>query len=171
MTYDIHPIFVHFPIALLVVYSIIKILPFKKWFPQVTWNYLESILLLIGVLGAFISSSTGEVAEHLTKANKNLVEMHSTFAGISTWLYGLLLLGEILVLLTPKLFPKFNLPKTSELVLFIQNLLTNPISSKIIAFLGLIAISITGMLGGVIVYGVSADPLAPMLLKLLGITL
>ena len=171
MIYNIHPIFVHFPIALLFIYSIIKILPFKKWLPKVTWDYLGFILLLIGVLGAFVASSTGEIAEELVKTNKQLVEMHSTFAGISTYIYVLLLLGEILILLIPKIFGKINLPKTSELVLFIQKVLTHKIVVIVLAFLGLVAITITGLLGGTIVYGATADPFAPIVLKLLGISL
>jgi hypothetical protein len=34
---------------------------------------------------------------------------------------------------------------------------------------GLLAISLTGLLGGVLVYGTSADPIAGLVLKLLGI--
>ncbi len=56
---------VHFPVALLLFYSIIKILPWSKWFPNVSWKHIERALLLAGVLGAFVSLSTGEVAEHL----------------------------------------------------------------------------------------------------------
>ena len=171
MTYNIHPIFVHFPIALLFIYSIVKILPFKKWFPKVTWNYLEFFLLIIGVLGAFIASITGGIAEELIHKNRQLIEMHSTFAGISTILFSLLLLGEILVFITPKNFSKFILPKTSKLILFIQKILVHPVLSKILAFLGFISITVTGLLGGIIVYGPSADPMAGIILKLLGINL
>ena len=171
MIYNIHPIFVHFPIALLFIYSILKILPFKKWFPKVTWDYLGFILLLIGVLGAFVASSTGEIAEKLVQKNRQLIEMHSIFAGISTTIFGLLLLGEILLLLTPKIFSKYNLPKTSEYVLFIQKILTHKIIVILLAVFGLISITITGLLGGTIVFGLNADPLAPIVLNLLGISL
>ncbi len=171
MTYNIHPIFVHFPIALLFLYSIIKIIPFKKWFSKVTWDYLGFIILLIGVLGAFVARYTGEIAEELIQKNRQLIEVHSTFAGISTTIFGLLLLGEILILLTPKIFGKINLPKTSEYVLFIQKVLTHRFVVILLAFLGLISITITGLFGGTIVYGTTADPFAPIVLKLLGISL
>jgi hypothetical protein len=169
MIYNIHPIFVHFPIALLFIYSIVKILPFKKWLPKVTWNYFEIILLSIGVVGAFVASSTGEMVEHLVK-NKQLVETHSTFASISTIIFCSLLVGEILSFLTVSFIPiKLNLPKINNIFVYIQKILTHHIFSKILAFLGLIAITITVMLGGIIVYGVSADPLAAPLLNLLNI--
>ncbi len=171
MAYNIHPIFVHFPIALLFIYSIIKIFPFKKWFPKISWKGTELLLLVIGVIGAFIASSTGETAEHLINKNHQLIGIHSTFAGISTFLYSLLLIGEIFFLINPTIIPKLNLPKITNFFMFIQKILTSNAFSITIAFLGLIAISITGLLGGIIVYGITADPIAPMIIKLLGITL
>ena len=153
MIYNIHPIFVHFPIALLFIYSFIKVLPFEKYFQKVSWKHIEILLLTIGVTGAFIASSTGESAEHQITVNRQLVEMHSTFASISIILFCALLLGELLSFITISFVPtKLNLPKFNNLLIFIQKILTNKIFSKIIAFLGLIAISVTGLLGGIIVY-------------------
>ena len=171
MTYNIHPIFVHFPIALLFIYSIIKILPLKKWFKNVSWKHIEISLLTIGVLGAFVASITGGIAEELLQKNRQLIETHSTFAEISTIIYSLLLLGEILFFITPRIFSKYNLPKTSKFILFIQKILVNKNFSIILALVGLISITITGLLGGIIVYGLTVDPIAPLLLKLLGLSL
>ena len=91
MTYNIHPIIVHFPIALLFLYSIIKILPLNKWLPKVAWRDIERVLLVFGVLGAFVALATGQIARHLIQPNRDLIHAHSNFASISTWLYGLLL--------------------------------------------------------------------------------
>jgi len=52
-----------------------------------------------------------------------------------------------------------------------DSFLSTKIISKILAILGLVAITFTGMLGGVMVYGLSTDPLAPIILKILGIIL
>lgn len=54
--------------------------------------------------------------------------------------------------------------------MYIQKILTHPIFSKILAFLGFIAISVTGLLGGAMVYNVSADPFTGVVLRLLGIS-
>ncbi len=163
MTYNLHPLFVHFPIALLFIYSIIKILPMQRFLPRVAWKDVERILLVIGVLSAFIALSTGETAEHLVRPDHKLVETHSTFATISTWLYAALLIGEIASFLATKI--------NNPIIVFLKKLLTNEWLSKIIAILALASIAITGLLGGIMVYGTSADPLAEMALKILGITL
>ena len=155
MAYNIHPILVHFPIALLVLYSLVKIIPWGRWFPSVAWKQIERILLVVGVIGAFFALATGETAEHLVRPQHDLVEMHSFFATLATWLYAALLVGEILAF-----FKK--LP-------FIQKILCNVWLSGIVAIIALISISLAGLLGGVIVYGTTADPFANSVLKVLNI--
>ncbi len=159
MTYNLHPLFVHFPIALLVVYSFIKILPMAKFFPRVAWNHIERFLLVAGIAGGSLALFTGEIAEELVNPDRKLVETHEFFANLSIWLYGVLLAGEILSFL--------NLQYVY--VLKLKNLLMNRVFSGIVALIALGSITITGILGGVMVYGTSADPLAGILLKLFGI--
>ena len=169
--YNIHPILVHFPIAFLLIYSVIKIFPLEKWMPSVSWKQIERLVLLVGVLGAFAANSTGELAEHIVNPNHQLVETHSFFAGASTLFYVLILVGEILTLLIPFIIQKLNIVPLVKLFTFFEKLLTNKSLVILLAFLGLISISITGLLGGVMVHGITADPLAPIVLKMLGITL
>ncbi len=171
MTYNLHPIFVHFPIALLLIYSIIRILPLQKWFSGTSWKHIERVLLLLGTLGAFASSATGEIAEELVRPNHALVEMHSLFAGISTWVYAILLLGEILVILRPYISTKISSDRLKNFVSKLTTILTNNILGIVLALVGLVAITLTGLLGGVMVYGTSADPFAAIVLKILGINL
>lgn len=170
MTYNIHPLFVHFPIALLFLYSIIKIIPFKKWFPEISWKDIERVLLLVGVLGAFAALTTGEIAEGIVQADHQLVEAHALFATISTWVYVVLFIGELVTI--PRLKSYVQKYKGYHSVfMVIERVLSNKALIILLSVIGLVAISITGMLGGVIVYGLSADPIAPLLLSLLGITL
>lgn len=169
MTYNIHPIFVHFPIAFLIIYSAIKILPVERWITSVSWRPIQRLLLVVGVIGAFVSNSTGEMAEDLVNASHDLVEMHAFFAGASTWIYGILLAGEILFFVNSYLVRKNIYTSIHSFLKSIEIIITQKTFSKILAFVGLIAISLTGLLGGVIVYGVSADPIAPFVLRLLGL--
>ncbi len=169
MNYNIHPIIVHFPVALLTIYSLIKIIPFRKKFPNFAWHDVELVLLSLGIVGAFASNSTGEIAEHLVRPPHQLVETHATFAAIATWMYGLLLAGEVINWIQNKFSnnPKFQ--KWGKTVSTIGQLLNNKVLVLLLALFGLIAIFITGLLGGVLVYGVTADPIAPFVLNLLGI--
>lgn len=171
MTYNIHPILVHFPIALLFLYSIIKILPLKKWFPKVSWKHVELVLLVPGFVGALLANATGEVAEHLVRPDQKLVETHAFMALSATWMYGLLLAGEVLSWINANLLPKLKSPVIIKFFTFFTNILTHRFISGLLAILGLIAISLTGLLGGVMVYGVSADPIAAVVMKLLGISI
>ena len=170
MQYNIHPIFVHFPIAFLMAYSLLVIFPFRRWFPKIAWRHVEMVLLFAGVVAAFAANLTGEVAEHLTRPNQKLVETHATFALISLWAYGLILAGEILTILSSVVIPKRSIPVLDSIMSPVHKVLTINFVTKLLAVVGLIAIFITGLLGGVMVYGTSADPLAGLVLKILGLT-
>lgn len=171
-TYNFHPIFVHFPIAFLLLYSVIKLLPFYKWFPKVAWRDIERILLFLGVIGIFGALVTGETAEEIVRPNHQLVEAHSFFAGITTALFLILLSGEIASMINARNFVyRKGLQWISPLLHVVEKIVQKPIVAGLLAFLGLLAISLTGLLGGVITHGPLADPLAGIVLKLLGINL
>lgn len=171
MTYNIHPIIIHFPVALLFLYSIIKILPLVKWLPDIHWKHIKRTLLFVGVLGAFAAILTGDTAREIMQPDTQLVEAHENFAYLSAWLYGLLLLGEIASVAKSQYSSKIHSKMLQTCMTFIEKVLCNGVVSKLLAFFGLIAISVTGLLGGVMVYGPSADPLAGIVLKILGIDL
>lgn len=166
MTYNIHPIFVHFPIALLSAYSVLRLLPLSRWFPSVAWKQIRPAFLFLGVIGAAVALSTGEMAEDFAVGNQALVEMHAAFANAASWIYGVLLAGEVVAFLRSKgLVPSF----LDRLAQFIERILTQPFFSGMLALVGLVVLSIAGLLGGVLVYGVTADPIAPFILTVLGL--
>lgn len=171
MTYNIHPLFVHFPIALFVVYSVLTILPLQKWIPKFAWKQIRQVILLLGVLGAVVASSTGEIAEKLVRPDHDLVEMHALFAAASTWIYGVLLAGEIMSCVNDFLKKKEVLTSVIPFLVWIEKLIMHRFVTVLLALLGLVTISVTGLLGGVMVYGVTADPIAPLVVKLLGLSI
>lgn len=171
MTYDIHPIVVHFPIAMLILYSLMTLLPFQKWMPNISWKHIERALLLIGFAGAVVAGGTGETAEHLMRPNHALVEMHSLFAGAATWIYGVLLLGECIAVGRRYIERYIRWNPLKRILFRLGALLERRGVAFILSGVGLIAISVTGILGGVLVYGTSKDPFALILLNLLGIHL
>jgi len=172
MQYNIHPIFVHFPIALLCLYSIIQIIPFKKWLPKIAWTDVGFIMLVVGVLGAFVALMTGEVAEEMVRANDSLVELHAFFAGASTWLYGALLVGELSRIITSQSFiEKASLQKAKTVLVIVKKILHDSFFAKIVVVVALLSIGMTGLLGGALVYGTTADPFTGIVLKIFGITI
>lgn len=169
MNYNLHPIFVHFPIAFFLLYSLLRLIPWPKKLPIMDWRIPRIVLLVTGLLGAWLANVTGEIASHLVRPNQALVEMHESFAGASVNLYLILLIAELLFFIKPEwLNNKYLLP-TKPLLIFLQKLFTKLWIFRTLAFIGAILIAITGLLGGVMVYGVSADPLAAPMLKLLGL--
>lgn len=168
MSFDLHPIIVHFPIALLFLYSLIKILPLERFVPQFNWRHIRQAFLAFGFLGAAASLMTGEIAESLSRPNHQVVEMHSTFAALATWLYGILLVSEFIVPVNEFLAKK-NVSALLKVTTPIAKLLAPKFLNIVLAIVALVAIFVTGLLGGVMVYGTSADPLAPMVLSILGI--
>ena len=170
MTYNLHPIIVHFPIALLFLYSLINIIPTHSWFPKITWKPIERFLLVVGTIGIFLAKSSGEMAENLTQSPSDIVKMHEVFANATTWFYIALVVIEFL----PVVIHFMKKRKIgSEKIHTVLNNISNYISKKwlivLLSLLGLLALFVTGLLGGAIVYGSTADPLAPIILKLLGL--
>lgn len=159
----------HFPIALLTLYSVLAVLPFRKWFPNVNWRDILFVLLAAGFFGAYLSTATGETAEHLVRVDSNVLHAHTFFAAMSMWTYGLLFLGEALRVLDAKIkrlgFISFLFPILDK----VKNILQNKGVMFLLAALGFVAMLLTGLLGGVMVHGATADPLAPIVLRLLGI--
>lgn len=167
MTYNLHPIFVHFPIAFLLLYSLMRILPAEKWLPRISWKALRLILITFGEIAALIAQTTGETAEHLGQHNRQILEMHSLLAQVSVVIYAILLTGELLFFLNHYLSAKIKYKPLLKFLEIIEKIFSDKTLAIILSTAGLITISLTGLLGGVMVYGVSADPLAPIILKFL----
>lgn len=170
MIYNLHPIFVHFPIAFLILYSLIVLLPLQKWFPKITFKITQNILLFTGTVGIFLAKATGETAQEIVKPDNNIVEMHELFANITTWFYVLLVVITFLPFIISFLQKKcIRFKKIISLLQRVHSFLNKNLIIKTSAFLGVISLFITGLLGGVMVYGLSVDPIAPFILKILGL--
>lgn len=160
---DLHPIFVHFPIALLMLYAGLEFLKFKAVESRFELFYTKAILVISGTLGGIIAAQFGEIAEELQRSTdlRQLIEIHSTFAGITNALGAIVSVIYIAAWLSRS---KMNLPyrnilRSAERI--VDSWIMIPL-----ALATLIAISITGALGGAIVYGANADPFVSFVYKL-----
>ncbi|WP_391207090.1 DUF2231 domain-containing protein [Psychrobacillus sp. L4] len=143
----LHPLIVHFPIALLVLGGIIEIV--NVFLKSDFWNKVGTVLIIIGVITGVFSLLTGDGAEsfafdHWGRSVHDIIELHSLLANISVIIFGLLAVIKIL----------FKHPNTKFQIL--KNI---PVRKGLITALvvllsiaGIATLATTGHLGGKIVY-------------------
>ena len=159
---EIHPLFIHFPIALLIIYALMEMIRFKKLTENESWNYAKAGILIVGVLSAFLALATGDGAEAALRAendtlNLAVAEVHSTFAAISTTIFAILAVAYI-IKIANKSWLSNNQGKTWGALLKVQSFILSTPVSMILAFAGLVTMTITGALGGAMVYSPDVDP-------------
>lgn len=168
---NIHPIIVHFPIALLILYSILEVCRFPFVRKNIFWFYSKLLLLVTGSLGAFFALQTGEIAEETYRQSgeqfHELIETHSLFASISSYIFlGLAIIYCIQWIENDyRTQPWFKsliqfrfLRKLWNVLCFVKKILFRSYILVPIALIGLFSLTITGSLGGAIVYGSEKDP-------------
>ncbi len=152
---NIHPIFVHFPVALLTIYGIPELIRFRKVLAQPYWFYIKAAFVIIGAGSAYLALLTGDPAEKLvrTAANHDLINLHSSFGGATAAIFSVLAAGYIIAWAD-----RLKINVWSWLVK-IQMVITESKLTPLLALIGLVILLIAGALGGAIVYGHnSADP-------------
>jgi len=165
---DVHPIFVHFPIALLTCYALFEIFLARK----ATWKHFiepaKLTLLFLGTVSSWTAFTTGDIAREALGETR-LVETHAFFAGATVWIFTVLSGAYLIRLLVPML--KTKLAQKSPLRVFLKlEILANVLLQTWIvilgSILGLITVTITGALGGAIVYGPEIDPIVSIIYHL-----
>ncbi len=159
----LHPLFVHFPIALLTLYAGIEIVSlFKKsWKNNTTVLYIKLLLLVTGSIGASIASSTGETVEHLMWRSV-LISRHSLFAGMTTNIFWFLtvfyMLKWYVLECINMTFVENNIsPKILWFIAPLVKRIEKLYLPLIWALLWLFTVTITGALWGAIVHGAGVD--------------
>jgi len=170
---DLHPVFVHFPIAFLTVYALMEFVRFKIGKSNF-WLYTKASLLFVGVAGSLPAYKTGEIAEDLNVPSlysKNLVEIHATFAKGTLVFFGVLTaIYFVLVIQRNEKIKSFLPSFVNALTTALSKIYYSPFGGIVMILLatgGLILLTITGGLGGLIVYGPDADPLARFLYEVI----
>lgn len=132
-SHPLHPVVVHFPIALLftsVLFDIIGTLWKRDSFREgALW------LLILGLLGGVVAAVTGDWAEHAAeKAGiaESLIEFHETMAFITMGIFVALLLWRLIL--------RNHFSRNTAIAYFLA------------AMIGLGTLSATGYLGGDLVY-------------------
>ncbi len=153
---DIHPLVVHFPIALLMTYSLFEIVSIKKLQEKQYWFFVKAIMLFLGEIGALAAILSAKVVSH--PEGIRILEYHERFAYATAVIFGVLTIIYALAW-----FNKGRLSMHAAKLVFDRWIILP------IAVAGLIAIVITGGLGGAMVYGTDFDPFMAPVFKLLNL--
>jgi uncharacterized membrane protein len=165
---ELHPIIVHFPIALLVLAVLLDFLAviFRRWGLADTASWL----LIFGVPGAAFALLSGWVSEHyiaIDSAANQILHLHKLAAFSASGLFGFLLVIR-LVWLAPRVFNAIGafLPATRPALSAAGGALQAalprlyepqipPVAVALYLFLSVVALGLmglTGYLGGALVY-------------------
>lgn len=124
--------------------------------------YVKAILVIAGTVGAFAAVQTGEIARGLIEDDSldALLDLHKNFATFTLHLFSFIAIAYIFAWLKrdgQNLWLKIPSGITKVFDYYSQFVLYPPLVI-ILSIIGVIAITITGALGGAVVYGPEGDP-------------
>lgn len=161
----IHPLIVHFPIALLMLYTFFEVVRLPWLVRQQWYFYVKAVLVTLGTLGAYAAIITGDwFAESIPKGAPilDVVETHEMMASITACIFTALALVYILLWLgregvlkgwVLRLYDKLSSRYTTPLLV-------------LGSIAGFVALSITGGLGASMVHGPDIDPFVTIIYNL-----
>lgn len=176
---NLHPVIVHFPVAFLTVYAILEFLRLQVFIRQLFWFYLKAVLVVVGEIGALVATYTGSTARHELLSSgigdkslnlRAVVSLHETWSHLSVVIFGLLAAAYLVQWLNRlaviDYIPSTFLKSIWKLGTWLQHLLNETALVFVLAIAGLVSITITGALGGLIVYGPNSDPVVHLVYQL-----
>jgi uncharacterized membrane protein len=163
----LHPLLVHFPVAMLSLYAVVVIVSRIPLLKRFDLTLTKTVLVTVGFIGGFIASSSGEAIEHSFQGIRNLVEMHSTFATATNILAGIIFVIYAKIVFGPLFIEKLKPGKLQTVSMkslaFWNTIQKNWLFMILLAVAVATTITITGVLGAVIVHGADVDPVVKMI--------
>ncbi len=165
---NLHPLLVHFPIALLTAYAVLELASLLKPIRARTYVFqLKAAMLLLGALAAIPTYYTGFIQLAKIPQDSELyraVTMHWRFATLSLIVFAFLMLAYVSEWL---LREWATASESTKKRLAWSRGITQTAAAPILALGGLACITVTGALGGSLVYGPDIDPAVAFLYHLL----
>lgn len=155
---NVHPLFVHFPIALLTLYALIELARFPVLQRMQSLQTTKIFLLFAGTLAAMPTLIAGKLAQWSLDVpagshTAEVIRIHSYFALSTVTVFTILSLAYVSKLYVMRRPRMANTPYTKLAALTTMTPLL-----LLLAFIGVMLIFITGTLGGTIVFGPNLDP-------------
>lgn len=175
---NIHPLFVHFPIGLLVAYSLLELsAALSSRLRAQAWVFpVKAFLLFTGVPAAFAAIVTGALAGELVETagdpNLAIIEMHAAFALTTALLYFALAAAYLVRVFDLKGWGDRASAGNSLFIRiwsFKKRLARSILDTRFLPALALLAlacITVTGALGAAVVYGPDIDPFVSFIYSL-----
>ena len=160
---NIHPIFVHFPIALFTFYALFEIIRLRILTRQTWYFYLKAVLVIAGSAMSFITITTGTMSEKFMEGHPAL-EYHEFFAWTTA--------GVFLAIALSYLFAWVGRERQvqSKFWQMWVGCGERIVGSRWIialAILGFVCVTSAGGIGGAMVFGPDADALFKPIYNLL----
>ena len=158
---NIHPVFVHFPIAFFTIYSLAEFLRFKKLTTWTEFFYVKAVLVLVGFGGACLAIITGLMAKLTFPPGSQPPQLntHEGFAITTTVIFGFLAGAYAVAWLERAgLTARLQASGLGRFILALKHWLIESPLTPLLALAGLVCVFVTGALGGSMVYGPNGDP-------------
>lgn len=165
---NIHPLFVHFPIGMLVMYGLMELVPARFVTRFAWWDGAKQFLLSAGFIAVIPTLITGDMASDLIRGlvPQQVIERHEMMAGLTTIIFAILASAYLV-----RLFMRTGWGDRMSAWLWggklafmwrlkqrVAGLILDTPVRPLLALMGLVAITLTGGLGAAIVYGPNIDP-------------
>jgi uncharacterized membrane protein len=177
-TYEsLHPILVHFPIALLSVYAILECIRFRKILAWPSYFYIKAFLAIVGFFAAIAAYMAGPGGSEvhswsgyvgMTGSNgrsivRQITNEHSNFATIVLIVFGIIAVAYLIIWIQRQ----YEIKQTAwNYLVVVADFIQRPFIIITLAIIGLLAVTVTGALGGAIVYGPNVDPVVSFVYNL-----
>lgn len=160
---NVHPLLVHFPVALLTIYAIAELLCFRVLQSKPYWFFVKALLVIVGSASAAVAFMSGdEIEDQFQRIAEiaRLVEVHAGFALATCIVFGVLAAAYLVQWIQRE---SIRAQTTKQPIWIGLNTVTKNVLRRLIvvplALAGLLLVTITGALGGAIAYGPDIDPI------------